>query len=808
MVGGDGEAPMTAEERLELFGLLVEEAKDYAIFLLSPDGTVASWNSGAERIKGYRAEEIVGQHFSRFYRREDVAAGKPARELAQARVEGRVEDEGWRVRKDGSLFWADVVITALHDDSGNVRGFSKVTRDLTERRRSELALRERDQQLAVMLESIGDAVIATDKTGCVTFMNHVASSLTGWLAAEAAGAPLINVFRIVDEETRATVDNPVERVLREGVIVGLANHTLLIARDGQAHPIADSAAPIIDPHGGAVLGVVLVFRDQTAERAAEERRHELIREQAARESAEAHARQLRDSEEQLRVSREWLATVLGSIGDAVITTDANGIVTYLNTVAEQVTGWKSDEAIGKSQREIFSIINEDSRDLAENPVERAIREGAIEGLANHTILVRRDGREISIDDSAAPIRDGSGALAGVVLVFRDITDRRRAEMENQRARADAEQACRAKDEFLALLGHELRNPLAPILTALDLMKLRDGEVLKRERSTIERQVKHLVRLVDDLLDVSRITRGKVELHKQPTLLAHIVARAVETASPLLEERQHRLTVLVPQDLMIDGDAGRLSQVIANLLNNAAKFTEKAGDIAITAEQSNGEVTIRVRDNGIGIAPEVLPRIFDPFVQEAQGLDRALGGLGLGLAIVRSLVSRHGGTVNADSPGVGKGTEVTIRLPALDPTTSASASPDVAPVAPAARPAAASLLIVDDNIDAADTMAEALRAIGYESHVAYDGPSALALAEKVHPQIAILDIGLPVMDGYELARRLRDLRGLHGIKVVAVTGYGQQSDRERSKKAGFDEHLVKPIELPALQRALERQTSAR
>jgi signal transduction histidine kinase len=389
-----------------------------------------------------------------------------------------------------------------------------------------------------------------------------------------------------------------------------------------------------------------------------------------------------------------------------------------------------------------------------------------------------------------------GRVAGIAVVCFEVT-------ELAKARREAEAANRAKDEFLAMLGHELRNPLAPILTALQLMNLRGVTGADRERLVIERQVKHVVGLVDDLLDVSRITRGKVQLRQERLQLADAVAKAIEIASPAIEERRHTLQVDVPTGLEIDGDAARLAQVFANLFNNAAKYTQPQGMIRVSARREPTGIVVRVSDNGNGIASEILPSIFDLFVQERQPLERAQGGLGIGLAIVRSLVQAHGGTVQAESAGKGKGSTFTVTLPAADATLPAAAAPEVP-----ARVAAAGhrLLLVDDNEDAAMLLADSLRALGHLVEVAHDGPSALTVAEAFKPGVALLDLGLPVMDGFELGERLRADPDLPGIVLIAVTGYAQDLDRRRSTAAGFDAHMAKPIDVHELDRLIRAQAN--
>ena len=383
----------------------------------------------------------------------------------------------------------------------------------------------------------------------------------------------------------------------------------------------------------------------------------------------------------------------------------------------------------------------------------------------------------------------------------------RARREAERLRGVAESANRIKDQFLAILGHELRNPLAPILTALQLMALRgDGNTLK-ERTVIDRQVRHLVRLVDDLLDVSRIARGKVELRQQPLALADIVANAIEATSPLLEQRQHQLTVDVPRGMSIRGDATRMTQVFTNVVSNAAKYTEPGGEIRIDAHREGEHVVLRVKDSGIGISPAILPHIFEMFTQERQALDRSHGGLGLGLTIVRSLVELHDGTIEARSDGVGKGSEFIIRLPAIAAHLEEQKLTATVPKELARVPSGRKVLVVDDNVDAARLLAEALEIVGYDTRVAFDGPDALDVAAAFQPDAALVDLGLPVMDGYELCGQLIATSAGRRPVLMAVTGYGQATDREKSRAAGFDAHVVKPVDVPALISALDRLLAA-
>ncbi|HLV64764.1 MAG TPA: ATP-binding protein [Polyangiaceae bacterium] len=372
----------------------------------------------------------------------------------------------------------------------------------------------------------------------------------------------------------------------------------------------------------------------------------------------------------------------------------------------------------------------------------------------------------------------------------------------------AEEANRAKDDFLAMLGHELRNPLAPMLTALELMRLRANSVAERERLVLERQVQHMIRLVDDLLDVSRITRGKVELSPKRIDLCAVVREALEHASPMFETRRHRVTIDVPQGLVVLADPHRLAQVVMNLLTNAAKYTPEQGLIEVFATRDAGSVRLAVKDNGVGIPPGLLPRLFDLFVQGPQSLDRSRGGLGLGLTLVRRLVEMHGGTVSAESDGPGHGSTFTIELPLIESALEAPRESKSRPTASPGPKDAVSILVVDDNVDAADMLAEVLRSSGHRVAIAYDGPSALTLLDEFEPELALLDIGLPVMDGFELAEKFRARLPSGSLLLVALTGYGQPSDRARAKAAGFDMHLVKPLDLKELEALVERARARR
>ncbi len=399
---------------------------------------------------------------------------------------------------------------------------------------------------------------------------------------------------------------------------------------------------------------------------------------------------------------------------------------------------------------------------------------------------------------AEPLAGEDGTAERILIFAVEITDQVVARGKAERLAAELEQANRAKDEFLAMLGHELRNPLAPIATAAKLLEQRRDPTLVRELGVIRRQVEHLERLVDDLLDIARITRGKVDLRRERVDLGDIVQKAIEITSPLFDRNRHRLEAAVAAGLEVEADAARLVQVVSNLLTNAAKYTPPGGRITVSAAREGDGVVLRVRDDGVGISPELLPRVFELFAQGEQSIERASGGLGLGLAIVRSLVHLHGGEVSARSEGAGRGSEFQVRLPALAALPRASAPPP-APKTPDGG--AMRVLIVDDNADAAEMLSLFLGGLGYDARVAPDGPSALEIAPAFAPEVVLLDLGLPVMDGFEVARRLRGMRETRRSFIAAVTGYGQAEDRARTAAAGFDAHLTKPLDLDALPKQL-------
>ena len=492
--------------------------------------------------------------------------------------------------------------------------------------------------------------------------------------------------------------------------------------------------------------------------------------------------------EALRASERKFSLIFERASFAICLTAAPGFeIIEANPAFVELFGYTAQELLGKTSTDIGLHVDPSNRERIRAEY---LRTGSVRQVESTVRTKSGDVRYVLANINALELDGKTYALT----TLEDITERRRAEAESERAKNEAETANRAKDEFLAMLGHELRNPLAPIRTALELMRLRDSNESVRERTIIERQVAHLVRLVDDLLDIARITRGTIELARERVDIAEVTARAFEIARPLYEQRGHALEFQVPLGLAVTGDSDRLAQVISNLLTNAAKYTPAGGRVRVVAERRASAIELRVEDNGVGLSAELLPRVFDLFVQGQQDIDRKSGGLGLGLAIVRRLVEMHGGKVSAYSDGPDRGSTFTIELPTDDASSPAGAAAQADTAAPVPRNGSARrVLVIDDNRDAAELLCIYLEAVGYEVRSAHDGPSGVEAAAAFHPEAALIDIGLPLMDGYEVASKIRALPGGEAMFLVAVTGYGQASDVQRARAAGFDEHCVKPVD---------------
>ncbi len=634
---------------------------------------------------------------------------------------------------------------------------------------------QRQEVFRVTLRSIGDAVITTNNEARITYINGVAESLTGWSHEEALGQPLDQVFRIVNEVTLQPVENPALRALRQGVVVGLANHTILIKKDGSECPIDDSAAPIRNEQGH-VSGCVLIFRDVTAQR--------LIQ---------------REKANQLLTAR-LLASIVESSNDAIIGKSLDGIIQSWNAAAERLFGYTSEQAVGRH----ISLVIPPERLSEEEQIVASMKEGKrIEHY--ETERVRSDGQRLTVSLTISPIKDDSGNVIGASKIARDVTERKRMEDDLRRLAADLSAADRRKNEFLATLAHELRNPLAPMSNMLEVLKRANGdtEILKRAHDTIERQLDQMIRLVDDLLDWNRITHDRLELRRSEVELSSVLQQAVEVARPLIDAAGHKLVVDLPKEpIYLNADRARLAQLFGNLLNNSSKYTSTEGTISLTAKRIDGEVLVAVKDNGAGIPQDKLDSIFDMFMQVDRNSEQSQAGLGIGLTLVKRLTEMHGGSIEARSAGAGQGSEFVVRLPVLSKPAGLSS------LEPAAQESSAErrILIVDDNRDSADSLAMLLEITSNKTYMAHDGVEALEAIEKYRPEVVLLDIGLPRLDGHEVCRRIREQSWGKDILIIALTGWGQEDDRRKSEEAGFNGHLVKPVDYDKLLELLSSLTA--
>jgi PAS domain S-box-containing protein len=532
-------------------------------------------------------------------------------------------------------------------------------------------------------------------------------------------------------------------------------------------------------------------------RSLKEQVHKLSREIAKR----------RRLEHDLQSKSRWLEVTLASIGDAVVTTDAENRVTFMNPVAEAMTGWKNSEATLRPLQDIFVVVNEFTGDPVENPAETALRSGEVVALANHALLIARDGTEISIEDTAAPIIL-DGKIEGAILVFHDVSSRRLLQKQLIDRAERLEHANQRKTEFMTMLAHELRSPLAPISNAVELLALQSPSPAPSNapQQVIARQIRLLKRLVDDMLDVSRIARGKMNLSMEIVDICSIVRLACDDLEPEFRQARICLNSSVPEtEIWVRGDGNRLTQVVHSLLGNAAKFTARGGSANVAVGIERDSVVICVGDTGIGIDQSVLEDLFEPFAQAAQPLDRNQGGLGLGLSLVKGIVDLHGGEVSVSSRGVNAGATFTILLPVTAKGNEVEAKHE--PPRSMARESQRILLIEDED-DTAQTMQELLEELGHEVHTASTGPAGLKKAAAVDPTLIICDIGLPGLDGFEVARRIRQSPFTASVLMVALTGYGDKKFVEKAIHAGFDRHVTKPAALSDLMDILALVTGGR
>ena len=631
--------------------------------------------------------------------------------------------------------------------------------------------------LRLALESAGDAVVTTDSAGRVTYLNPAAERLTGASADSARGRLLNQVLRLVDEGT----GRPVELVISDE---GLAEATATLSRPLrlEGSQVQASLDPIRDPNRetGAFAGAVLVLRDVT---------DRLQKEKEVRESVSRYRTFFEQSAEGIwRCELEEPVPAELPAEEQIERFYRHAFLAECNRGMARMYGLSEPaELVGARLGDLLPRSDTHNVEYLRTFIRSGYR---LSGAESHEL--DREGKPKYFLNNLIGVLE-NGRLMRVWGTQLDITERKRLEEELRRRAEDLTGADRRKDQFLAMLAHELRNPLAPIRNAVELMRQVEtiDPAFQPSREMVERQVKHLARLVDDLLDVSRITQGSIRLRKEAVELGTVIERAIEATRPLIDSRAHDLKVQLPTDpIHLEADPTRLEQILANLLNNAAKYTMPGGQIRVTAAVEGGEAVVRVRDNGIGVPPDVLERVFEPFVQSEGSLARSEGGLGIGLTLVRSLVEMHGGSVEAHSPGLGQGSEFVVRLPARLPVEKSAPMPE--PEVPFSS-RGLRVLVVEDNVDAAESLSALLRLWGHEVRMVHDGLAAIDAAREQRPEVVLLDIGLPGLDGYQVAKRLREDSSMDGALLVAMTGYGQPEDRRRSREAGIHHHFVKPVE---------------
>jgi PAS domain S-box-containing protein len=639
-------------------------------------------------------------------------------------------------------------------------------------------MQEGASYLSAVVESSDDAIVTKDLQGMIRSWNAGAARLFEYSASEVVGRPVTLLIPPEQQHEEAAI---LER-LRRGERVDHFE-TVRLAKDGRRVDVSLTISPIRDRFG-VVIGASKVARDITERKRA----------------ADALAAQ-----------REWLGRTLESIGDAVIATDADGRISFMNPVAERLTGWSSAAAHGRDSTEVFRIINEATRKPVESPVARVLREGTVVGLANSTILIAADGTERPIDDSGAPIRRRDGQIAGVVMVFRDISERRRTEaersaatverehlLESERAaRSEAENASRSKDEFIAMVSHELRTPLNAILGWTHILEgsSPDADTIRRAVEVIARNARSQAQLISDLLDMSRIISGKLRLDVGDIDLVAVIRAAIETVKPAADAKGISIeSTLDPSLGAATGDPGRLQQCLWNLLSNAIKFTSQGGSVTVTLRRADSHIEIAVSDTGIGIPSEFLPFVFERFRQgePADGATGRPSGLGLGLAIAKELIELHGGRIRAESPGEGQGSTFTVALPVR----ALRAQPAPTRAQPERRVAlnGVAVLVVEDDADNRDILRALLERHHATVFAASAAREALDLLAEHTPSIIVSDIGLPDMDGYELMRRIRGTRGAGArIPAIALTAHAGADDRKKALRAGYQAHIAKPVE---------------
>jgi PAS domain S-box-containing protein len=746
------------------------------------DGRYVYANDAAQDAFRARRAELYGKSDEDVFPPETAAQFR-SNDRQALESESSVQTVETLEHEDGIVHHSIVNKFAIPGTGGRAALVGGVAIDITELKQAEERLRESEERYRTLFDLGPVAVYSCDREGVIQNFNRRAVELWGRVPAVGdTDERFCGSFKLFhpDGGFMPHEQCPMAEVVAGKIPEALDAEMIIERPDGSRVTVVVNILPLRDQRG-EVTGAINCFYDITARKEAEE-------------------------------GRARLSAIVESSDDAIVSTDLNGVITSWNAGAERLFGYTAREAVGQR---LSLLIPPDRLDEEPTVLARIRRGEVVEHF--ETVRRRKDGTSVDVSLTVSPILDSQGQVVGASKIARDITERKKA----------AEtllEADRHKNEFLAMLAHELRNPLAPILVSIEILRrakrLEGAESLElsprvdHALDVLQRQVGQMVRLVDDLLDAGRISRGKIDLRRERVEVASVVHHAVEAARPIAERRGQELTVALPTvPVYVNADPTRLAQIVGNLLNNACKFTERDGHIWLTVERvkesrpdqaeaaSNGlapQIVISVRDTGVGIAPDRLEGIFDMFTQLDTSLERSLTGLGIGLTLVRTLVEMHGGTVRASSPGIGQGSEFVVRLPIV---TEAAIQ---VPLSPTTEPAVTPLriLIVDDNHDSADMLATLLKFSGHETHTAHDGMAAVEAAIKLDPDVILLDIGLPQLNGYEAAHRIREQNSGRGRPVlVALTGWGQDEDRRRSEEAGFDAHVVKPVDHGRLHKLL-------